>query len=215
VKIEIKNRWNGCVIYSGDFESTELCVLVAIKSCANLSGAELSGANLSRANLSGANLSRANLSGANLYGANLSGANLYGANLSGANLSCAELSGAELSGANLAEVKDKDLIVARTQICPTEGAFVGWKKLKNGIIAKLVIAHDAQRLNAIGSRKCRASKVFVHEMFGAKEAYDSHTGKLLYKEGIDVEPDSFDDSVQVECSHGIHFFMTRIEAESY
>jgi hypothetical protein len=52
-------------------------------------------------------------------------------------------------------------------------------------------------------------------MFGAKEAYDKHSGKLLYKEGIEIEPDSFDDDVKVECSHGLHFFMTRIEAERY
>ena len=144
--------------------------------------------------------SRANLSGADLSGADLSGANLYRANLSGADLSRA---------------KDAEYVIAQTQICPTEGAFVGWKKLRGGVIAKLVILHDANRLNSLGSRKCRASKVFVNEMFGAKEAYDMHTGNLLYKEGEEVAPDSFDEDVRVECSHGIHFFMTRIEAERY
>lgn len=129
-------------------------------------------------------------SGANLYGADLSRANLYGA-------------------------KDAEYVIARTQICPTEGAFVGWKKLRGDVIAKLVIPHDAKRMNSLGSRKCRASKVFVHEMFGAKEAYDQHTGKLLYKEGEEVVPDSFDEDVRVECSNGIHFFLSRIEAERY
>jgi hypothetical protein len=70
-------------------------------SCANLSGADLSGANLSRADLSGANLSRAYLSSADLIGANLSRANLSGADLSGANLIDADLIDANLSGANL------------------------------------------------------------------------------------------------------------------
>ncbi len=68
---------------------------------ANLSGANLYGANRSEASLDGAILYGASLSGANLSGANLSGANLYGANLSGANLYGANLSGASLSGANL------------------------------------------------------------------------------------------------------------------
>ncbi|HET8685652.1 MAG TPA: pentapeptide repeat-containing protein, partial [Methanosarcina sp.] len=175
----------------------------------------LSGADLSGANLSGANLYGADLSGADLYGANLSGANLSSANLSGANLSGANLSGADLSGAYLSGAKNSELVIARTQICPTEGAFVGWKKLKNGIIAKLVIPHDAERMNAIGSRKCRASKAFVHEIFGAEAEYDQHTGKLLYTQGHEVIPDTFDPDIRVECSNGIHFFLTRIEAENY
>ena len=198
---------------------------------ANLSGADLSGANLSGANLSGANLSGANLSGADLYGANLSGANLSGANLSGANLSGANLSGANLSGADLygadlygANLSGADLYgakgisdlqIARTQICPQEGAFIGWKKLRGDVIARLVIPPDAERINSYSSRKCRASKVVVHELFGADEAYDKHTGELLYKTGAEVIPDKFDPDKSVECSHGIHFFITREEAESY
>ena len=210
MKFEIKNRFDGSVIFSQETSSMKVCVEAAIKYGANLSGANLSGANLS-----GAELYRANLSGANLYKANLSGANLSGANLSGANLSGANLYGANLYGADLSGAKNAELIIARTQICPQEGAFVGWKKLKGGVIARLVIPHDAKRMNAMSSRKCRASKVIVHELFGADKAYDSHTGKLLYKTGMEVFPDSFDDDVREECSNGIHFFITRIEAENY
>jgi hypothetical protein len=232
---EIKSRWNGEVIFKLECESLKLCVIAAIKSGADLSGADLSGANLSGANLSGANLSGADLSGANLSGANLSGANLsranlYGANLSradlsradlsranlyGADLSRADLSRARLSRANLYGAKDAELVLAKQKICPTEGAFVGWKKLQNNIICKLVIPHDAERMNAVGSRKCRASKVFVHEMFGATEGYDQHTGKLLYTTGVEITPDEFDPDIRIECSHGIHFFLTRVEAENY
>jgi hypothetical protein len=207
---EIKNRFSGEVIFKLETESIKLCLIAAVKSGADLSGANLYGANLSGANLYGANLSRADLSRADLSGANLSRADLSRADLSGANLY-----GANLSGANLSEVKQKELIIARTQICPQEGAFVGWKKLSGNFIAKLVILHDAKRLNAIGSRKCRASKVFVHEIFGATEAYDKHTGKCLYKQGYEVMPDSFDENIQAECSNGIHFFMTREEAQDY
>jgi hypothetical protein len=97
--IEIKNRFTGDVIISGEYESVK--ELLANLSGANLSGADLSRANLSRANLSEANLYGANLSGANLSEANLSGADLSGANLSGADLSRANLSRANLSGADL------------------------------------------------------------------------------------------------------------------
>ena len=120
-----------------------------------------------------------------------------------------------MSGANLSGAKNAELILAQQRLCPSEGAFVGWKKLKNNVIAKLVIPHDAERMNAVGSRKCRASKVFVHELFGASESYDKHTGMLLYKQGIEVVPDQFDNNIRVECSHGIHFFLTREEAIAY
>ena len=110
--VEIRSIFGGAVLFTGNAgESQRQALIRAVRTRANLSGADLSGANLSRADLSGANLSRANLYGADLYGANLSRANLSGANLSradlsradlyGANLSRADLSRANLSGANL------------------------------------------------------------------------------------------------------------------
>ena len=79
MKIEIKNRFDGSVILSGEYGSIKDCLEKNKK-------ADLSGADLSRANLSGAYLSRAYLSGADLSGAYLSRADLSGADLSGANL---------------------------------------------------------------------------------------------------------------------------------
>ena len=96
MKIQIKSRGNGKVLWEGEAESLKEAIEVAVKQKARLSGAYLCGANLSRADLYGADLS-----GANLYGAILSGADLYRANLSQANLSEANLSGAYLSEANL------------------------------------------------------------------------------------------------------------------
>jgi hypothetical protein len=194
---------------------------------ANLSGANLSGANLSGANLYRANLSEANLSGANLSGANLSGANLSGANLSwaylaraylsGANLSGANLSGANLSGANLTEASlyGANLTDARgleqQRIVP-EGAIVGWKKTRAGVV-ELAIPRSAARVNAYGSRKCRAEYAVV--VTAPEGAVSMHDGKTTYAVGQTVRPDSYDPDPRVECSHGIHFFITREEAEEY
>ena len=213
MKFEIKHRYTKATIYFSDCLTLAECVVSAVKSGANLSGADLSLANLSLANLYSAHLYGADLSGANLSGANLYGANLYGADLSSANLSGANLSGANLYGANLYGADP--VVLARTQITPQEGAFVGYKKLNNSAIATLVIPHDALRLNAYGSRKCRASKVFVHAIEGEGVGYDKHTGNVLYEVGKEVIPDSFDEDCRVECSHGIHFFMRREEAEAY
>ena len=100
MKIEIKHRFSGNVLFDGEFGSLKIAMQIAADNKTNLSYANLRGANLNGANLSYANLSGANLRGANLSDANLSGANLSGANLRGANLSDANLRGANLSGAN-------------------------------------------------------------------------------------------------------------------
>jgi hypothetical protein len=84
VNYEIKSRWTGAVLYSGEGETLREVVARAVGERADLSGADLSGADLSGADLSGADLSGADLSGAYLSGANLSGADLSGAYLSGA-----------------------------------------------------------------------------------------------------------------------------------
>ena len=49
MKFEIKNRWNGEIIFSLETESLKLCVEAAVKSRADLSGAYLYGADLTGA----------------------------------------------------------------------------------------------------------------------------------------------------------------------
>jgi hypothetical protein len=182
----------------------------AILSGAILSGADLSGADLSRANLSRADLSWANLSGAILSGAILSGAILSGAILSGANLSRANLSGANLSGADHAE-----LALAQIQFIPEEGSFIGWKKCRNNVIVKLQITETAKRSHG-GERKARCSEALVLEIFGAETATSGGGyATVEYRKGETVRPDKWNDNRWNICSHGIHFFLTRAEAEAY
>ena len=155
-----------------------------------------------RANLSGADLSRANLSRANLSGADLSRANLFGANLSGADLSIA---------------KNIDMADAITRILP-EGEIIGWKKCKEGIV-RLLIPMAAKRSNSTG-RKCRAEWAIDMQHFDSKgETFDDFHGtydpKFVYHVGQEIRPDKFDDNRWEECSNGIHFFITRWEAENY
>jgi hypothetical protein len=185
---------------------------------ANLRGANLRGANLRRANLYSADLSGANLRGANLRGANLSGADLYSADLysadlSGADLYSADLRGADLSGANLSDTKNADLVIARTRILP-EGDLVGWKKCINGVIVKLWIPYAAKRSHAFG-RKCRAEYAQVIEVFGAEVGISQHDHKTEYRAGMMIKPDGFDENWQKECANGVHFYISRIEAENH
>jgi len=153
--------------------------------------------------------SRANLSGANLYGADLSGANLYRADLSGASLSGASLYRADLSGA-----KESELVIARTRILP-EGDLIGYKKCRDGVIVKLLIPKEAKRSHAF-DRKCRAEFAQVLELSIGERAYSTQNKNFEYVVGQTVRPETpFDEDWTNECSTGIHFFITRIEAENY
>ena len=202
---------SGANLYGANLSGADL-------SRADLSRADLSGANLSGANLSGANLSRANLSGANLSGADLYGANLYGANLFRAdlfraNLSGANLSGADLSGANLSDAKNAALVIAQTRILP-EGQLIGWKSCKFGVIVKLSIPAESRRSHAFG-RKCRADFADVLETFNGEVGISQHDGKTAYRTGERVTCHKWSEDWQEECAGGIHFFITREEAEAY
>jgi hypothetical protein len=180
---------------------------------ANLSGADLRGANLRGANLSGADLRDANLSGADLRDADLRDANLRGANLRGANLS-----GADLRDADLRDAKNTELAAAMVTIVP-DGDIIGWKKCNQGIV-KLLIPAAAKRSNATG-RKCRAefARDMAHYKFDGTETNDpltsQHDNEFVYRVGETIRPDEWDDNRWDECSNGIHFFVTRAEAENY
>jgi len=82
------------------------------------------------------------------------------------------------------------------------------------VLVKLMIPEDAKRLSATG-RKCRASKAVVLDIVGASTAYSTHNSCFEYRIGETVYPDCFDEDRFHECSGGIHFFITREEAEQY
>ena len=221
IKIEIRNRWTGSVVFEYTKEGNTITetVLEAIRRGANLSDADLSDADLRCADLRCANLSDANLSDADLRGADLRCANLCGANLSGADLRGADLRGANLSCANLS---DADLCDAKGCYlsCPTEGSFIGWKKA-SGHIVKLRIPEDARRSSATG-HKCRCDKAYVMEiqnMDGTRATEDTvrsdHDQNFVYTVGATVEVPDFDDNRWSECAPGIHFFIDRRAAVEY
>jgi hypothetical protein len=99
--IEIKNRWTGAIICTGETLKKAVLANLANLRGADLRGADLSGANLTEVDLRGADLRGADLRVANLSGANLRVADLSGAALSGADLTEVDLRGANLRGANL------------------------------------------------------------------------------------------------------------------
>jgi len=137
-----------------------------------------------------------------------SDANLYGADLYRANL----------SGANLSGAKKMDLAISQTRILP-DGDLIVYKKvyLLDGkkTIAKLLIPKDAKRSSAFG-RKCRSEYADVIEIENGTIAYSKHDKSFIYEVGKRVTPrELFDDNWQEECASGIHFFITKLEAQNY
>lgn len=182
---------------------------------ADLSCAIINAANLSYADLSGANLCYTNLCNTDLHNANISDANLCGANLSGANLSRANLRGTDLGKL----IYDEDTAFCALQ-CPETGSFIGYKKA-HGYIVELEILADAKRSSAT-SRKCRCSAAKVLSITTisgkstkVKEIASNRDSNFVYRVGEIVRVDCFDENRWNECSTGIHFFITRSEAERY
>lgn len=235
MKIAIKHRWTDDTLYEADIPDetpSGLQMRVALEKAtaaranlvgayladaylagAYLVGASLVGADLTGANLVGAYLVRASLVGANLADADLVGANLVGASLARAYLVGVNLVGADLVGANLVDANGAELAIARTRILP-DGDLIGWKKCSGDVIVKLRIPADAKRSHAFG-RKCRAEFADVLEVLGAEVGIAMHDNETKYRVGQRVTPDRFDENWQEECAPGLHFFITREEAEAY
>lgn len=195
---------------------------------ANLSRASLEGANLSKVNMTGANLSGANLHTATIKNANLTNAVLARAflgyvafekvNLTGADLTGADLAGVNLSGATFGEDWNSQVNLAKFKIVP-EGDIIGWKKLRGGSIAKLLIPKEARRSNGF-NRRCRAEYVKVLSIINENdepvpEGVSRRDAALRYIVGEVCKPDGWDEEWKNECSQGINFFLTYEEADAY
>ena len=199
LKIQIKNRWTGSVLFEYEKENNTVkdTLIKAVKNRANLRDADLRDADLRDADLRDADLG--------------------GADLRGADLRDADLGGADLRGANLGDAKEIPFIPLA---CPSDGAFIGWKKVHN-MLVMLEIPEDARRCSATG-RKCRCDKAKVLGItdLEGNNPIDSiinecYTPAVVYNVGEMVYPDSFDEDRWNECSHGIHFFINRQEAVEY
>lgn len=175
---------------------------------ANLMGMSFRFCTFLRADLRGANLRRACLEGADLQSADLRGSNLDSADIRGTNFAYSDLRGTTLPDYS---------------ILPSEGSFIGFKKCHAGVVLKLEIL--GRRLNSLGSRKCRTNKVRVisacrmYPSEDFKEDFDFEVMSMFhprfrYFPGA-VVTSEIDDDIRVECTKGIHFFLTEKEAREY
>ena len=201
--------------YLGDADLRGAYLRDAYLGGAYLRGADLRGADLRGADLGDADLRGAYLGGAYLGDAYLGGAYLRDAYLGGAYLGDADLGGAYLRGAYLRGAKEIPYVPLA---CPSDGAFIGWKKVGRYLV-KLEIPEDARRSSAT-TNKCRCDKAKVLDIIcmsddhplNLQEITNFNYTKATYKVGEMVYPDSFDEDRWNECSHGIHFFINKQDA---
>ena len=198
--VEIKHRYTGAVLFSCEVDDSVD------------SGLRMR-AVLEKATTQGADLQGADLRGVDLRGADLRGAYLRGVDLQDADLQDADLRGADLQDAYLRGAKNAATAIAMTRILP-EGTLIGWKALRNGVIAKLMIPEYAKRSHAFG-RKCRCEFAEVLELHGAEVGYSIHDANFAYRVGDVVKPHEWSEDWQKECAGGIHFWITRAEAEAW
>jgi hypothetical protein len=121
---------------------------------------------------------------------------------------------ANLTGANLTDT------TGLFQIVPEIGAFEGFKRLADDIIAHLHIPPEAERVGGWVGRKCRAEYVETIALLGGdgaprQEGFDRYTMQTSYVPGQVTRPDSWNNDPRLECTNGIHFFLTFAEAEAY
>ena len=227
--IEIRNK-SGEVIHTVDGDSLREADLRGMDlTRTNLRGMDLTGTNLAGANLTWTNLVEANLTGAdlrgadltrtNLRGANLTEAKLFGADLRWSNLSAADLRGADLTEAHLTEANLTDAILPDFQI-PQGVDLVVYKKGQRNSIITLRIPAAARRTASLVGNKCRAEYAEVLEIQDAEGNSIRSVGgwrgfNFIYTVGETVRPDEYDSDIRIECTHGIHFFMTQKEAVAF
>jgi hypothetical protein len=175
-----------------------------------ISGKLISGKLISGGRISGG----ADLSGVDLHGADLRGASLYRAYLCTANLTQANFTQANLRQANLTRAT-----LPEFQLCSQENPFTAYKKVHDlngkGVVLELEILGD--RTSNLVGRKCRASKVRVIKAIDSSETefVSTHDKNFRYTVGAEIECKDYNSDIRIECTSGIHFFMTQEEAAAY
>ena len=183
--------------------------------CVDFSNADLTGVNLSNCLCIDCDFSEAILRDASLQGTDFQGCSLRGADISGANLFFAMLEHADLTDI----IHDE-----RTQFfelyCPAEGPFVGYKKCFDYRIVQLLIPADARRTSATNTCcRCDKAKVLSIKDMYTNEDYDEAVsyvdGDFVYRVGEYVVAENFNPNRWADSTGGIHFWLTRKEAEGY
>ena len=201
----------------------------------DLSGADLHNMDFTLSSFQNVNLEYVNVKNSSVENALFDGCSLHGANFTNANLKTAsfrycDLRESNIEGANLfgavLEYAKLDGIISNEDTkwfrlrCPETGAFLGYKKCVNDRMVQLLIPADAKRTSAtLPSCRCNKAKVLTIKSFDFKENYEEAWSlvdeNFVYRRGQWVEVKDFNEDRWQDSTTGIHFWMTRQEAENY
>jgi len=181
--------------------------------------------------MGGADLAGASFEGSKLGNVNMRMANIQSANFTSSCItkSCcfehAHLTNAIFTSASIS--KDTSFDFADLHGCEFDGEeryrfgrildrpITGYKKSREGDIVTLEIPKGAI-VFSINNSKCRANIAKVIDTGGKPELTSIFDGEFKYRVGDEITPkNGFDLAYNIECAPGIHFFLTREEAEKY
>lgn len=183
-----------------------------------------------RACLENMDLRGRNFRDADLEGATFRDSNLQGADFTDANLLNADFTRADLTGACLWNATIDGIVFDNTRlpspVLDLSGCATGYKVVMLDavdipVVIELKFPEGTKFASTITSRKCRASEAVVVRCITPK--YEDTTTwssifchEFSYRLGQSVVPvKPLDANILTECAAGIHFFVTREEAERY
>ena len=229
----LKNvRFVDCMFNDADLFNKDDHIAAYIDGCSfvdcSLSSASFRHTTIKHCYFYNSNLSRARFGSADMDTVNLERCSLRNVNFDAARLQSVRFENCSLRNAYF---EDSNMMREVTTNHPQlpQGELEGWKLLCGGtgehdcypVIARLRIPRDAQRVQPVVGYKCRASFVITEELFypegikGSPSVHASYDRTTVYRVGEWTVSDRYDDNPFVQCSHGIHFFLTRKEAEDY
>lgn len=184
-----------------------------------------SGCVLNRVNFRDSSVENALFDGVSLKGADFSNANMRTASFRYCDMSRCSIRGADLYGAvleyaGLDGIEDDEKTQWFRLHCPEKGAFLGYKKCVNDRMVQLLIPADARRTSAtLPSCRCDKAKVLTIKSFDFQQNYEEAWSlvdeNFVYKRGEWVVVNDFNENRWMDSTTGIHFWMTREEAEAY
>lgn len=178
-------------------------------------GADFSFSSMENALFDGCAFRNVNFQNANMRGASFRYCDMRGSSVKGANLYAAVLEYAKLD-----DVKEDAYTRWFRMHCPSEGAFLGYKKCVNDRIVRLLVPEDAKRTSAtMSSCRCSKAKVLSIESFDGREQFEEAWSlvdeNFVYRKGEWVEVPDFNEDRFIDSTTGIHFWMKREEAMGY
>lgn len=160
------------------------------------------------------------LHGANFKNATMKTASFRYCDMRKCNIQDADLYGAVLEYAKLDGIYSNENTKWFRLRCPEVGAFLGYKKCINDRMVQLLIPSDAKRSSAtLPSCRCSKAKVLTIKSFDFKENFDEAWSLVdedfIYRKGEWVEVKNFNEDRWMDSTTGIHFWMSREEAQAY